>query len=66
MTPKLPLPRGWKRHVRSSVLHILALSHYTFTVPSVERQGKHVQVEELPTVVPAAENQAALRSSGQA
>ena len=32
MTPKLPLPRGWKRRVRSSVLHILALSHYTFTV----------------------------------
>ena len=25
----LPLPRGWKRRVRSSVLHILALSHYT-------------------------------------
>jgi len=32
MPPKLPLPRGWKRRVRSSVLHILALSHYTFTV----------------------------------
>ncbi len=31
MTPKLPLPRGWKRRVRSSVLHILALGHYTFT-----------------------------------
>ncbi len=25
MPPKLPLPRGWKRRVRSSVLHILAL-----------------------------------------
>ncbi len=25
MPPKLPLPRGWKRHVRSSVLRILAL-----------------------------------------
>ena len=23
MPPKLPLPRGWKRRVRSSVLHIL-------------------------------------------
>jgi transposase InsO family protein len=32
MAPKLPLPRGWKHRVRSSVLHILALSHYTFTV----------------------------------
>ncbi len=31
MAPKLPLPRGWKRRVRSSALHILALSHYTFT-----------------------------------
>ena len=31
MAPKLPLPRGWKRRVRSSVLQILALSHYTFT-----------------------------------
>ena len=28
MTPKLPLPRGWKRRVRSSVLRILALGHY--------------------------------------
>jgi len=25
MAPKLPLPRGWKRRVRSSVLHVLAL-----------------------------------------
>ncbi len=32
MPPKIPLPRGWKRRVRSSVLHILALSHYSFTV----------------------------------
>ena len=31
MHRKMPLPRGWKRRVRSSVLHILALSHYTFT-----------------------------------
>jgi len=29
MPPKLPLPRGWKRRVQSSVLHILALSQYT-------------------------------------
>jgi hypothetical protein len=28
MAPKLPLPRGWKRRVRSSVLQILALSHF--------------------------------------
>ncbi len=33
--PKPPLPRGWKRRVRSSVLHILALSHYSFTVLAI-------------------------------
>ncbi len=32
MRAKIPLPRGWKRRVRSSVVHILALGHYTFTV----------------------------------
>ena len=32
MPPKLPLPRGWERRVKSSILHILALSHYSFTV----------------------------------
>ena len=31
MARNLPLPRGWKRRVKSSILHILALSHYTFT-----------------------------------
>jgi hypothetical protein len=31
MAPKLPLPRGGKRRVRSSVLHVLALGHYWFT-----------------------------------
>ncbi len=32
MSRKILLPRGWKRRVRSSVLHILALNHYSFTV----------------------------------
>ena len=32
MPLKLPLPHGWKRRVRSSVLHILDLGHYSFTV----------------------------------
>ncbi len=27
MAPKLPLPRGWKHRVWSSVRHILALSY---------------------------------------
>ncbi len=30
MHRKMPLPRGWKRRVRSALVHILALSHYTF------------------------------------
>ena len=29
MNRKMPLPRGWKRRVRSSVLHILAFRQYT-------------------------------------
>ena len=28
MPPKLPLPRGWKRRIRSFVLHVLALGHH--------------------------------------
>ncbi len=33
MSPKLPLPRGWKRRVRSSVLHILTLGRYSLPAP---------------------------------
>ena len=33
MVPKLPLPRGWKRRDRSSVLRILALGLYTPSCP---------------------------------
>ncbi len=45
MAPKLPLPRGWKRRVRSSVLHIFALSHYTFTALLAKAaQSKNRQV----------------------
>ena len=32
MSPKIPLPRGWNCRAKSAILHILALSHYTFTV----------------------------------
>ncbi len=28
MQRKMPLPRGWKRRVRSSVLHVLTLGHH--------------------------------------
>jgi putative transposase len=31
MRRKMPLPRGWNRRVKSAVIQILALSHYTFT-----------------------------------
>ena len=31
MPPKIPIPRGWNRRAKSAILHILALSHYTFT-----------------------------------
>jgi transposase len=27
-TPQIPLPRGWKQHVRSSVLHVISLAQY--------------------------------------
>ncbi len=32
MHRKIPIPRGWNRRAKSAILHILALSHYTFTV----------------------------------
>ena len=31
MHRKIPLPRSWNRRAKSTVLQILALSHYTFT-----------------------------------
>jgi hypothetical protein len=32
MDPRIPIPRGWNRRAKSAIIHILALSHYTFTV----------------------------------
>jgi transposase InsO family protein len=32
MHRKIPLPRSWNRRVKSAVLQILALSHYSFTI----------------------------------
>ena len=26
--PRIPLPRGWTSHVRSAVLHVIALAQY--------------------------------------
>ena len=31
MHRKISLPRGWNRRAKSAIIHILALSHYTFT-----------------------------------
>ncbi len=31
MQHRIPLPRGWRRHTKSAIVHILALSHYAFT-----------------------------------
>jgi hypothetical protein len=28
-TPKIALPKGWKGHVRSAVLHAISLAQYT-------------------------------------
>ena len=30
MPRNLPLPRGWNRRAKATILQILALSHYTF------------------------------------
>jgi len=27
-TPRIPLPKGWKHHVRSAVLHVISLARY--------------------------------------
>ena len=32
MRHKIPVPRGWNRRAKSAILHILALSHYSFTM----------------------------------
>ena len=26
--PKIPLPKGWRRHVRSAMLHVISLAQY--------------------------------------
>ncbi len=27
-SPRIPLPKGWTRHVRSAVLHVISLAQY--------------------------------------
>ncbi len=29
--PRIPLPRGWPRRVRSAVLHAISLAHFSLT-----------------------------------
>ena len=31
MQHRILLPRGWRRHLKSAIVQILALSHYAFT-----------------------------------
>ena len=31
MHHRTPLPRSWRPHTKAAIVHILALSHYTFT-----------------------------------
>jgi len=61
MAPKLPLPRGWKRRVRSSVLHILALSHYTFTALLAKAAQSRNRQVRLPGQQPATLLRSALK-----
>jgi len=61
MAPKLPLPRGWKRRVRSSVLHILALSHYTFTALLAKAAKSRNRQVRLPGRQPATLLRSALK-----
>ena len=32
MRKKLALPRGWNRHVKWSILQVLSLAHYCFSI----------------------------------
>ena len=45
MPRKMPLPRGWKHRVRSSVLHILALSQYTLHLNLSEFDDRHAVLQ---------------------
>jgi len=31
MPPRIPLPKGWPSHVKSGVLHIISLAHFSIT-----------------------------------
>ncbi len=45
MRRKLPTPRGWNRHVKSSVLHALSLTCFCFsTVRGWASRSRSIQV----------------------
>ena len=33
--PRIPLPKGWPSHVKSCVLHIISLAHFSITITGV-------------------------------
>ena len=45
MRHKIPVPRGWNRRAKSAILHILALSHYTFTVLVARAENDRLEHE---------------------
>ena len=50
MHRKIPLPRGWNRRAKSAILHILALSHYTFTALIARAANDRDQTISSPVV----------------
>ena len=47
-TPKIPLPKGWKKQVRSAVLHVLSLAQY-----AVRRNGDgHIVMTQIARCAP--------------
>ncbi len=45
MRQELPIPRGWNRHVKASVLHALSLSYFCFsTVRGWASRSRSIQV----------------------
>ncbi len=34
--PRIPLPNGWSRRVRSAVIHAISLAHFSCTHPSLQ------------------------------
>jgi len=37
-TPKIPLPKGWKQHVRSAILNVISLAQYATVSGASQRE----------------------------